>query len=306
MHGRPERARTNVRLVRRAQPRSTRSHALPLTVTIVVIAVFVATFVARANDAGAAPIGPGIRPWCRSRTLGMAPRRPPWLRHHLALPVLHRRGHPRRRPPHRLRWSCPRRPSRRRRRCPPAGTPTSPPPTRPTTTGSARSSIRSADCRRATCRRTSWRCPGLVCPAVAPFGASRSRISRRSPWPGGRPGCDSRSSRPTGARPDSARRSRVGYVPQEKLRQNVSVRAPDTRSISSGPPSISRPRAAGPRGREHSHARGMRDGWRPTPGGSAGSRAIRRVRRHRPATAMRPGTTATSDGMSPPRSTRRG
>ena len=57
---------------------------------------------------------------------------------------------------------------------------------------------------------------------------------------------------------------------------------------------------------EHSRARGMRDGWRRMPGGSAGSRAIRRVRRHRPATALRPGTTAMSDGTSPPRSTRRG
>ena len=62
MHGRPERARTNVRLVLRAQPRSTRSHALPLTVTIAVTAAFVAMFVTRANDAGAAPIGPGNPP----------------------------------------------------------------------------------------------------------------------------------------------------------------------------------------------------------------------------------------------------
>ena len=101
-------------------------------------------------------------------------------------------------------------------------------------------------------------------------------------------------------------RSRVGSAPQEKPRPDVSVRAPDTRSTSSGPPSISRPRAAGPRGRQHSRARGMRDGWRRMPGASAGSRAIRRARRHGPATALRPGTTATSDGTSPPRSTRRG
>ena len=42
MHGRPERAPTNV-LVLRAQPRSTHSHALPLTVTIAVTAAFVAS-----------------------------------------------------------------------------------------------------------------------------------------------------------------------------------------------------------------------------------------------------------------------
>ena len=133
------------------------------------------------------------------------PRRRSWMRHRLALPLLQRRGHPRRRPPHRLRWSRPRRPPQRCRSCPPAGTPTSPPPTRPTTTGSARSSIRRADCRRATCRRTSWPFPGRVCPAVAPSGASRSRISRPSRRPRGRPACDSRSSRPTGARPGSER-----------------------------------------------------------------------------------------------------
>ena len=177
-------------------------------------------------------------------------RRLPWMRHRLAPPVHQRRGHPRRRSPHRLRRSRPRRPPRRCRSCPPAGTPTSPLPTRPTTTGSARSSIRRADCRRATCRRTSCPFPGQVCPAVAPFGASRSRISRPSPMPRGKPGCDSRSSRPTGARPGSNGRSRVGSAPQEKPRPDVSVRAPGTRSTSSGPPSISRPRAAGRRGRQ--------------------------------------------------------
>ena len=58
MDGRPERAQTNVRLVRRAQPRATRSHALPLTVTIVVITVFVAALFTRATGSGAALIGP--------------------------------------------------------------------------------------------------------------------------------------------------------------------------------------------------------------------------------------------------------
>ena len=86
MDGRPERAQTNVRLVRRAQPRATRSHALPLTVTIVVITVFVAAFVhARDRVRCRSDRSGGIRPWCRSRIeLGMAPRRLPGSRHHLA------------------------------------------------------------------------------------------------------------------------------------------------------------------------------------------------------------------------------
>jgi D-alanyl-D-alanine carboxypeptidase len=58
MNGRPERAQTNVRLVRRAQPRARRSHALPLTVTIVVITVFLAALFTRATGSGAALIGP--------------------------------------------------------------------------------------------------------------------------------------------------------------------------------------------------------------------------------------------------------
>jgi glycosyltransferase involved in cell wall biosynthesis len=40
MEGRPERAQPNFRLVRRAQPRASRSPALPLTVSIVVVTVF--------------------------------------------------------------------------------------------------------------------------------------------------------------------------------------------------------------------------------------------------------------------------
>ena len=58
MNGRPERAQTNVRLVRRAQPGTTRSRALPLTVTIVVITVFVAAVSTRATGSGATLIGP--------------------------------------------------------------------------------------------------------------------------------------------------------------------------------------------------------------------------------------------------------
>jgi D-alanyl-D-alanine carboxypeptidase len=58
MNGRPERAQSNVRFVRRAQPRAKRSHALPLTVTIVVITVFVAALFTRTAGSGAALIGP--------------------------------------------------------------------------------------------------------------------------------------------------------------------------------------------------------------------------------------------------------
>jgi zinc D-Ala-D-Ala carboxypeptidase len=54
MDGRPERTQTKVRLVRRAQPRATRSHALPLTATIVVITVFVTALFTRATGSGAA------------------------------------------------------------------------------------------------------------------------------------------------------------------------------------------------------------------------------------------------------------
>ena len=58
MIGRPERAQANVRLVRRAQPRATRSHAGPLTVTVLVITVFVAALVPRATGSGAGLVGP--------------------------------------------------------------------------------------------------------------------------------------------------------------------------------------------------------------------------------------------------------
>ena len=57
MNGRPERAqKTNIRLVRRAQPRATRSHALPLTIPIVAITVFVAAVFTRGTGSGVAPI----------------------------------------------------------------------------------------------------------------------------------------------------------------------------------------------------------------------------------------------------------
>jgi zinc D-Ala-D-Ala carboxypeptidase len=57
MDGRPERAQTNVSLVRRAHPRATRSRALPLTGTIVVITVFVAALITRATGSSAASSG---------------------------------------------------------------------------------------------------------------------------------------------------------------------------------------------------------------------------------------------------------
>jgi D-alanyl-D-alanine carboxypeptidase len=57
MDGRPERAHTKVRLVRRARPRATGSHALPLTVTIVVITVFVTALFTRATGSSAALTG---------------------------------------------------------------------------------------------------------------------------------------------------------------------------------------------------------------------------------------------------------
>ena len=100
-------------------------------------------------------------------------------------------------------------------------------------------------------RRTSWRFPGRVCPAVAPFGASRSRISRHSPRPRRKAGV--RLAVESAYRSEARQQTDVrglGHAPQEKPRPDVSVRAPDTRSTSSGPPSISRPRAAGPRGRQ--------------------------------------------------------
>ncbi len=61
MIGRPERARTNVGLVRRAQPRATRSYAMPLTVAIVVVTVVAARFTP-ATGSGAALSGRSYPP----------------------------------------------------------------------------------------------------------------------------------------------------------------------------------------------------------------------------------------------------
>ena len=58
MVGRPERAQTKVRLVRRAQPRGTRSRAQQLTVTIFAITVFVGAVFTGATGSGIALIGP--------------------------------------------------------------------------------------------------------------------------------------------------------------------------------------------------------------------------------------------------------
>ena len=76
MNGRPERAQTNVRLVRRDQPRATRSHALQLTITVVGTIVIVATLFARANGSGAAPVGPRDPPGVSTSAKGAssAPR----------------------------------------------------------------------------------------------------------------------------------------------------------------------------------------------------------------------------------------
>ena len=62
MNGRPERAQTNVRLVRRTRPRVTRSHTLPPTIAIVVIAVFVGALFTRATGSGVTMIGPSDPP----------------------------------------------------------------------------------------------------------------------------------------------------------------------------------------------------------------------------------------------------
>jgi zinc D-Ala-D-Ala carboxypeptidase len=58
LNGRPLRAHANVRFVRRGQSAKTRSRAFPLTVTIVVITVFVAAASTRATGSGAMLIGP--------------------------------------------------------------------------------------------------------------------------------------------------------------------------------------------------------------------------------------------------------
>ena len=57
MIGHPERAQTNVRLVRRAEPRATRSRALRLTVTIAFVIVLVAASFARATGSSDSLIG---------------------------------------------------------------------------------------------------------------------------------------------------------------------------------------------------------------------------------------------------------
>ena len=57
MNGRPERAQTVVRLVRRTKSRESGSRALPLTLTIAIITIFVAALITRANEPGTALIG---------------------------------------------------------------------------------------------------------------------------------------------------------------------------------------------------------------------------------------------------------
>ena len=62
MNGRPERAQTNVRLVRRAQPRARSSRAVPPTIAIVVITVFVGALFTRSTGSGVAIVGPSDPP----------------------------------------------------------------------------------------------------------------------------------------------------------------------------------------------------------------------------------------------------
>jgi D-alanyl-D-alanine carboxypeptidase len=71
MDGRPEPVHTNVRMVRRAQPHATWSHALRLTLAIVVITVFVAAVSTRATGSAVALIGP----W--EQRVGSIPNRGP-------------------------------------------------------------------------------------------------------------------------------------------------------------------------------------------------------------------------------------
>jgi len=77
MTGRPERARTNVRPARRAQSRATKSHAISVTGTIVVITLFLAALLVRTTGSGAALIGPWDPPAVSAPTRGLADAGPP-------------------------------------------------------------------------------------------------------------------------------------------------------------------------------------------------------------------------------------
>src|SRR6476660_7281537 len=72
MIGRPERARTNVRPARRAQPRATRSHALSMTGTILTITLFLAALLARTTGSSAALIDRWDPPAVSAPTRGPA------------------------------------------------------------------------------------------------------------------------------------------------------------------------------------------------------------------------------------------
>ncbi len=72
MTGRPERARTNGDPARSAQPRATRSHALSMTGTIVIITLFLAALLARTTGSSAALIGPWDPPAVSVPTRGPA------------------------------------------------------------------------------------------------------------------------------------------------------------------------------------------------------------------------------------------
>jgi D-alanyl-D-alanine carboxypeptidase len=72
MNGRPVPAQADVRIVRGAQPGATHGHALPLTVTIVVISVFVAALFTRPTGPVAALIGPWDPPVALTENRGPA------------------------------------------------------------------------------------------------------------------------------------------------------------------------------------------------------------------------------------------
>ena len=90
MIGRPARVHPEVRVVPQVFLRATRSYALPLAVTIVVMTVVMAAWLARTTGSGAPLMSRrGSRPWCRPKIeMRMTvPRRLSSMRHRLAPPV---------------------------------------------------------------------------------------------------------------------------------------------------------------------------------------------------------------------------
>ena len=292
MDGRPERAQTNVRLVRRAQPRATRSHALRLTVTIVVVTVLRRARLFECESIRGSP-------WV-SRVDRSPIARSPLSRSVSDGDILGAARHI--------------------GRAVPSSSPIATMPPLPACRYADEPAAHAAydDWQRTIVDTTSRLPKGYVPPDLVPVsraGLSGGGSVRRIAI------ADLKALVKAGAEGRGATRGRVGLPERGPAAKDVRGLGTHLRRSRGqtfqcarrtlGAPARDRHRLQG-RGRRipvdarHSRARGMRDGWRPTPGGSAGSRAIRAVRRHRPATARRPGTTATSDGTSPPRSTRRG